>query len=311
LPCKDGKFWKGTTMKTLLVIFAHPDDEAHGPAGTIAKYAAEGVDVHYLCATRGEAGMVDERWLTNDKTVAELRTVEVQRAVGALGINSLRFLNFRDSGMAGSSDNHHPESLHAAPLDEVAQRIADHIRRIRPDAIITHDQYGWYGHPDHIKCYAATRRAYELLYGMKWDEAGNATTTTSIPRLYVSSFSKWWLKVTTWLMPFFGKDPRRHGQNQDVNLLDIASWDVPLTTKIQVGDYLAVKEKAIACHASQQPLTRSHNPLVSAILRQSQKTEAFSRLYPPLAYGEAIETSLFAAEPHSTWATAKNVPSLA
>jgi LmbE family N-acetylglucosaminyl deacetylase len=298
-------------MKTLLVIFAHPDDESHGPAGTIAKYATEGVDVHYLCATRGEAGMVDEHWLTNDKTVAELRTLEVQRAVGELGINGLRFLNFRDSGMAGSADNEHPESLHVAPLDEVAQRIADHIRRIRPDAIITHDQYGWYGHPDHIKCYQATRRAYELLYGVDWDNAKLSPHSRTIPRLYVSSFSKWWLKITTWLMPFFGKDPRRHGQNQDVNLLDIASWDVPLTTKIPVGTYISVKEKAITCHASQQPLTSSRNPLVSAILRQTQKTEAFSRLYPPFAYGESIETSLFAPEPHPTWEAAKNVPSLA
>lgn len=296
-------------MKTLLVIFAHPDDESHGPAGTIARYAAEGVEVHYLCATRGEAGMVDDHWLTHGKTIANLRTLEVQHAVDELGIRSLRFMNFRDSGMAGSADNLHPESLHAAPLDEVAHRIAEHIRRVRPDAIITHDEYGWYGHPDHIKCYQATRRAYEFLYGVSWESGDCPSNPVYIPRLYVSSFSKWWLKLTTRLMPLFGKDPRRHGQNQDVNLLEIASWDVPLTTKIRVGKYLSVKDKAIACHASQQPLTGSRNPLVSTILRQSQKTESFSRLYPPVVRGEAIETSLFGVDPRPTWEPAK-VPSL-
>jgi N-acetyl-1-D-myo-inositol-2-amino-2-deoxy-alpha-D-glucopyranoside deacetylase len=298
-------------MKTLLVIFAHPDDESHGPAGTLAKYAAEGVQVHYLCATRGEAGMVDERWLTNGKTIAELRTVELQRAVGELGISGLRFLNYRDSGMAGSADNQHPDSLCAAPLDEVAERIAEHIRRLRPDAIITHDEYGWYGHPDHIKCYQATLRAYELLFGVKWNEAGQASSIGGIPRLYVSSFSKWWLKITTWLMPFFGKNPRRHGQNQDVNLEEIATWDVPLTTKIRVGDYLSVKDKAIACHASQQVLTQSKIPFWGMLMRQTQKVEAFNRLYPPVPQGEGIEGSLFGTEPQATWEHVPNVPSLA
>lgn len=162
-------------MKTLLVIFAHPDDESHGPAGTIAKYATEGVQVHYLCATRGEAGMVEEQFLPEGTTIADLRTVELHKAVGELGISTLRFLDFRDSGMEGSADNQHPDSLHAAPLDEVATRIADHIRRIRPDAIITHDEYGWYGHPDHIKCYQATKRAYELLFGVNWDGTNGST----------------------------------------------------------------------------------------------------------------------------------------
>ena len=65
-------------MKTLLVIFAHPDDESHGSGGTLAKYAAEGVKVHYLCVTRGEAGIVDDRFMADGGDIAELRTRELQ-----------------------------------------------------------------------------------------------------------------------------------------------------------------------------------------------------------------------------------------
>jgi LmbE family N-acetylglucosaminyl deacetylase len=277
-------------MKTLLVIFAHPDDESHGPGGTLAKYAAAGVAVHYLCATRGEAGTVDSRFLQNGRSVAELRTAELLRAADELKLAGVHFLGYRDSGMEGASDNQHPKSLYAAPLDDVAQRIADYIRRLRPDAIITHDQYGWYGHPDHIKCYQAVLRAYELLYGIR---CGEAPKVYHAPRLYVSSFSKSLLKLLVRLMPLFGRDPRRHGQNQDVDLVQIASWDVPLTTRIRVWNYLPAKDRAKAAHASQQPLAQSRNRWLSALLRRTEAVESFSRLYPPVASDELVETCLF------------------
>ena len=296
-------------MKTLLVIFAHPDDESHGPAGTLSKYAHEGVQVHYLCATRGESGTVDSCFLENDITIAALRTAEVQRAAAELGLAGLHFLGYRDSGMEGSVDNQHPESLYSAPLDEVAERIADHIRNLKPDVIITHDQYGWYGHPDHIKCYQATKRAYELLYGVQIDTPENIDTDLNVPRLYQCSFSKKFLKIMVRLMPLFGRDPRRHGQNQDVNLVEIASWDVPLTTKIQVRDFLGIKDRAIACHASQQPLTQSKNWLLSKVMRQLESVDMFSRLYPPFKSDEALETSLFDTKAEYEWnSTAKSIP---
>src|SRR5437016_668986 len=240
-------------MKTLLVIFAHPDDESHGPAGTLAKYAREGVTIHYLCATRGEVGIVDSKLLKEGSSVADLRTAEVKQAAAELGLASVNFLGYRDSGMEGAADNQHPDSLYRAPLDEVAARIATFIQRLRPDAIITHDQYGWYGHPDHIKVYQATRKAYEVCYGMPIEALGNRHSGMKIPRLYVSSFSKRLLKILVRLMPLLGRDPRRHGQNQDVDLVKIAKWHVPTTARIHVGNFLAIKDRAIACHASQRP----------------------------------------------------------
>jgi LmbE family N-acetylglucosaminyl deacetylase len=297
-------------VKTLLVIFAHPDDESHGPGGTLAKYAAEGMKVHYLCATRGEAGTIDSRFLEHG-SIAELRTAELHHAAAELGLASVTFLDYRDSGMEGALDNQHPESLYAAPLDDVAERIADHICRLHPDIIITHDQYGWYGHPDHVKCYQATLRAYELLYGIRCGTL-ECNYVRNAPRLYVSSFSKLLLKIMVRLMPLFGRNPRRHGQNQDVDLIKIASWDVPVTAKINVSRYLLAKDRAKAAHASQQPLTQSKNRVLKALVRRIETVESFSRLYPPVGKNEAVENSLFGAESRSEWMTqTKEIPSLA
>ncbi len=283
-------------MKTILVIFAHPDDESHGPGGTLAKYAAEGVNVHYLCATRGEAGTVDNRFLKNGCSIAELRTAELGQAAAELGLANVSFLGYRDSGMEGAPDNLHPESLCTASIEAVAERIAEHLCRLRPDAVITHDQYGWYGHPDHIKCHRATLRAYEMLYGIRCGTAESGDVSNA-PRLYVSSFSKSLLKIIARLMPLFGRDPRRHGQNQDVDLVRIASWDVTTTAKIHVKHYLPAKDRAKAAHASQQPLTQSKNGLLNVFMRWMEATETFSRLYPPVRQNEQVEYSLFGAQP--------------
>jgi len=285
-------------MKMILVIFAHPDDESHGPGGTLAKYAAEGIKVHYLCATRGEAGTVDNRFLQNGRSIAELRTAELGQAAAELGLAHVTFLGYRDSGMEGTPENLHPGSLNTASLEEVAGRIAECIRLLRPDVIITHDQYGWYGHPDHIKCYRSTLRAYEMLYGIRCGTT-ESTYVYNAPRLYVSSFSKSLLKIMVRLMPLFGRDPRRYGQNQDIDLVRIASWDVATTAKIHVKHYLPAKDRAKAAHASQQPLTQSKNGLLNVFMRWIESTETFSRLYPPVGQNEKVEYSLFGAQPLS------------
>ena len=277
-------------MKKLLVIFAHPDDESFGPcAATLAKYAREGAAVHYLCATRGEAGTVASHFLDDHATIADLRTAELQRAARILGLADVHFLPYRDSGMTGAPDNNHPDSLYQTPLDEIAQAITYFIQRIRPDVIITHDAYGWYGHPDHIKCYQAVRRAYENLYGV---DSGRGMPG-NMPHLYVSTFPKWLLRLTARLMPLTGRDPHRCGQNQDIDLTQIASWQVPAHAKINVRRYLDVKTSAAACHASQLSLTETQNPVMRYLVKRVEQVEYFQRLFPLPAAREPITTDFF------------------
>ncbi len=144
--------------RTILAFFAHPDDEAFGTGGTMAKYALEGDTVLLVCGTGGESGVnrLDE---TDLERLGELRTEELRQACEQLGIEPPIFLGYRDSGMAGTAENEHPESLHSAPLGEVAEKARQIIDDTKPDAIITFERYGWYGHPDHIKMYQAVREA--------------------------------------------------------------------------------------------------------------------------------------------------------
>lgn len=284
-------------MATLLVILAHPDDESFGPGGTLAKYAHHGAAVHYLCGTRGESGTVDAERLNGYADVAELRTAELACAAKELRLAGVHFLGYRDSGMAGAANNGMEGTLHAAPLDEVAGRIADFIERLHPDTIITHDQYGGYGHPDHIKLHQATMRAYEQLYGIEWKLEPDGLWSVvkqnaPAPRLYFTVIPKRLLKWGVRIMPLLRQDPRRFGRNKDIDLVQIASWDVPVTTRIDTRRYARIKQAASDCHASQQPPARGSR-LVRFLFRRNQGFEYFARAYPPYRRGEKLETGLF------------------
>ena len=288
-------------MNTLLVILAHPDDESFGSGGTLSKYAHEGVTVHYLCGTRGESGTVDADKLNGFKNVAELRTSELMCAAKELGLAGVHFLGYRDSGMVGSDDNKDAESLNSAPLDEVAQRIIGYIETLKPDVIVTHDQYGGYGHPDHIKLHLATVRAYAMHYGIKLDYAPSGLMTlvnnqqpitNNIPRLYFTAFPKGLVKFGVRVMPLLRQDPRKFGRNKDIDLVQIASWDVPATVQIDTKAYVAMKEKASACHASQQAPAQQ-NRFVRFMFRRNSGKEFYARAYPPVNSGEPTERSFF------------------
>src|SRR3990172_5202319 len=125
------------TQKVLVFIGAHPDDETFGVGATLAQYASSGVKVYYICATRGEAGEVPPEMMKGYANIAELRTVELEKAANILGLERVIYLGYRDSGMAGSPDNKHPHSLASAPLDEVAGRIVRELRILKPQVVVT------------------------------------------------------------------------------------------------------------------------------------------------------------------------------
>ena len=151
-----------TDRHVLLAVFAHPDDEFFGPGGTLAKYAAEGVDVWLVCGTDGDVGTVDAEMLAGFASTAQLRAAELCCAAQTLGLKGVDWLGYRDSGMAGSPDNQHFNSLVQAPLDRVAGQIVASIRKHRPQIIICDNEFGGYGHPDHIKLHQATVHAFQL-----------------------------------------------------------------------------------------------------------------------------------------------------
>ena len=234
--------------RTLLSVLAHPDDESFGMGGTLAKYAEDGTEVHLICATRGEAGDVDPEFLEGQPSIGHLREMELRCAVDKLGIREVKMLDYRDSGMSGSADNTNPEALINASLGLVAKEIAEYIRQIKPQVILTFDPIGGYRHPDHVFIHQAATKAFSL--------AGDPAFKSSYPpfepgRLYYHTIPRNFVRFNVRLLRLLGKDPSKYGKNKDIDLTQIADQKFPIHARI---NYSAVEDKkaaAAACHASQ------------------------------------------------------------
>ncbi|HAJ35481.1 MAG TPA: GlcNAc-PI de-N-acetylase [Chloroflexi bacterium] len=235
--------------RVLLGVFAHPDDESFGPGGTLAHYAQRGVDVHVIIATDGIAGSVDsEGRLRDHDSLAQVRSAELAQAAVHLRLKSIWSLPYRDSGMRGAPDNHHPAALIQQPVTVVAHAVLAYIQRLAPDVVMTHDPFGGYGHPDHIRVCEATTTAFYLARARRATVNG---VSHAPQKLYYSAFPKQVIKMAVPLMRLAGKDPTAIGRNQDINLVEISRWVTPVTTTVDVADALADKQRASEAHASQ------------------------------------------------------------
>src|SRR5438034_7643798 len=152
-------------MATLLLVHAHPDDEAISTGGAMLKAKSHGHRVVLVTATRGEAGEIynmDEA--ASRPRLGEIRTEELKAASEILGVDRQEFLGYRDSGMVDTADNKDPHSFHHARLDEAAGKLAVFLREERPDVVVTYAEDGVYGHPDHIKAHFVTNAALALVW---------------------------------------------------------------------------------------------------------------------------------------------------
>ncbi len=143
----------------LLVVMAHPDDESL-IGGTMARYAAQGVFVTMLCATRGEAGEIAPGTGATRETLGAFRERELREACTILGVHDVRFLDFRDSGMRGTPENDDPRCLFRAAPERVVEPLVRAIRELRPSIVVTWDESGDYGHPDHVTIHCRTTQAF-------------------------------------------------------------------------------------------------------------------------------------------------------
>jgi N-acetyl-1-D-myo-inositol-2-amino-2-deoxy-alpha-D-glucopyranoside deacetylase len=157
--------------RRLLLVHAHPDDETINNGATMAKYAADGALVTLVTCTLGEEGEVIPPELAHlaadkDDTLGNYRIGELAAAMAELGVSDHRFLGgpgrYRDSGMMGLPQNDRPGCLWQADLDEAAGHLADVILDVRPQVLVTYDDNGGYGHPDHIQAHRITLRGWEL-----------------------------------------------------------------------------------------------------------------------------------------------------
>jgi len=277
--------------KTILAVLAHPDDESFGLGGTLALYADKGCDTYYVCATRGEAGTVDEIHMKGFKDTAEMRTDELMRAAKELGLKEVFFLGYRDSGMPGTEPNQHPNAQINHPIDEVAGKVVKYIRDLKPDIVLTFDPIGGYKHPDHIHIHKATVLAFENADVPSFHPEAGAPFKPQA--LYFQVFPKGLLKAGVRLMPLFGKDPTKFGRNGDINIKELAEVNFPIHVRLDVRLAAEKKRKASECHASQGGM-QMRRGMMGFITRLTGEREEYMRAYPPIAAnGFRRRTDLF------------------
>jgi len=278
-----------TNSKVLLAVLAHPDDETFGMGGTLAWYARQGVEVHLVCATRGEVGEMDPQYLVGFSSVGERRESELCCAADVLGLRAVHFLDYRDSGMPGSPDNQHPQALAAQPVEQVAEKVAQWIRVLKPQVVLTFDPVGGYYHPDHIAIHNATILAVKLAEKSEPGEQG--LPGYHVKKLYFHTMPKGFLKMGVWLLKLSGKDPTQFGTNKDINLEAIAKVSFPTHAVIRYTPVAKLRDQASACHESQGGKQRTGG-LLGFILRLINSKDTFMRAYPEVT-SRRIERDLF------------------
>jgi LmbE family N-acetylglucosaminyl deacetylase len=275
--------------RRLLIIYAHPDDESFGSGGLIAKYTAEGVQVDLICATNGDVGVVAPEFMNGFQSPAEVRLAELDCAAAKLGLHEVIKFGYKDSGMMGADTNNDPACLWRAPQEEVTRRIVIEIRRLQPQVILTFNRYGGYGHPDHIAIQRAATEAFTL--------AGDPTYDTGqMPyapqKLYYSNIVKWQIQLGILRTRLAGKDPRRLGRNQDIDLVAILEHVEPIHAAVDVSAYFDAWDAAVQCHASQLGGGFPHFP--NWLRKRLLPWQGFTRVYPPPTHNRIDERDLFA-----------------
>jgi N-acetyl-1-D-myo-inositol-2-amino-2-deoxy-alpha-D-glucopyranoside deacetylase len=234
-----------STDRRILFVHAHPDDESIETGATMAKYASEGAHVCLVTCTRGEEGEVipeDLRHLSGD-ALGEYRTSELARACAALGVDDHRYLGgegrWRDSGMMGTPSNNDPRCFWRADIEEATAALVRVVREVRPQVIVTYDDNGFYGHPDHIQAYRVARRAFERAADASFGEGEPWAPS----RFYATAIPITSLEAEVGRGPF-----ERVGS---VREFGFGVPDAQVTTRIEAGAWLPAKVEAMGSHATQ------------------------------------------------------------
>lgn len=230
-----------TAPPRLLLVHAHPDDESLLTGGTIARYAARGVQVTVVTCTLGEQGEiipVDLAALAADAAdqLGGYRAGELRSACAALKVTSHRYLGgigrWRDSGMAGDAANGHPRAFARGPADEQVTALREVIAEIRPQVVVGYDAFGGYGHPDHMRVHEITAaaagsadvaRVFHAVRSLA-DVSAGVAALADVPNL-----------------PFQMPDPAE---------LAVVP-DETITTAVDVTEHLPAKLRALRAHATQ------------------------------------------------------------
>ena len=230
---------------TLMAVHAHPDDEAIGTGGVLARYADEGLRTVLVTCTGGEVGEISDTTLATPETLAEVRRKELERACAILRVGRLHLLGYRDSGMMGTPDNAHPASFYQASLEEATARLVSLVRRERPQVLVTYDERGFYGHPDHIRANQITVAAFDAAGDpARWPEAG---VPWRPEKLYYTAVARSAIRNLGRVLNEAGIEaPFGDGREPEIGIADEL-----ITTQVDVSAQVERKRQALMAHATQ------------------------------------------------------------
>ncbi len=288
--------------RCLLTVHAHPDDEASKGAGTVARYHADGIHTVLVCCTGGEEGEILNPALDTPEVrrdLAAVRREELARSTAIIGYDEVVLLGYRDSGMAGSEANAHPDCFAAAPLEEATGRLVAIIRRTRPEVMVIYgdDQTG-YPHPDHLRVHDAGLAAFRAAGDPeRFPDAGSAFQPA---KLYYTVHSAARFRAVhdkfeeLGLESPFDEEWRRRW--------DAMPDEVP-TAVVDIAEHADVRRLALLAHATQvDPESRFWFGLPAEVMATIQPHDDYRLALrggpggriTPAAWDGVVETDLFA-----------------
>ena len=252
-------------IHSLLTVHAHPDDETISTGGVMARYLAEGLRVVCLTSNLGEHGEIVVPSLDtpeNHARLAEIRAAELAEALRRLGGVESRLLGYEDSGMMGTPDNDDPAAFWQADLAEAVGRTVRIVREVRPDVIVGYNDFGGYGHPDHIRAAQVAKSAFEqagdssaypehLAAGLSaWAPSKLYETVLSfsgreklMERVVERGIKAWWLP---------DEEATEEERIERAAFMErMAAASGPVTTRVDVRPYIPAKRAAIEAHVTQ------------------------------------------------------------
>ncbi len=265
----------GSHTLKLMCVLAHPDDETNGIGGTLAKYSAEGVETYVLTATRGEYGWYGpESDNPGPEALGKIREAELRQAVKVLGVREHHFLDYID----GHVDQADPK--------EAIGRIVGHLRRVKPQVVITWGPDGGYGHPDHIATGQFTTAAVVQAADSTYVDSDQLpphrvlklyfmTQCQQLVDLYQQIFGEL-------VMPVDGVERR---------MVVTSDWEI--TTRLDTAKYWRTVWEAICCHETQMPAYGKIGNFSDEFQESLWGCQNFYRAFSFVNGGRAVEYDLF------------------
>lgn len=261
----------------LMAVLAHPDDESLATGGILARYAAEGVETYLITATRGERGWFGEpEAYPGPEALGRMREAELRAAAEVLGLQEVSFLDYVDG------------DLDQADPNEAIAKITAHLRRVRPQVVVTFDPNGLYGHPDHIAISQFTMAAIVAAADPGYQGPGAGLAPHRVDKLYYRTFRA--AEVAAYQAAF--GDLVMNIDGVERRPAAWASWAI--TSRIDTLRYWRRVWQAIACHRTQLPGYEALRALPDEAHKNLWGMQTYYRAFSLVNGGRQIEDDLFA-----------------